>query len=550
MRFNLLTGISFFSIVAVSLLPISSIFFLVPHYESVLTSITEEDAIRVAKHLAEAVRNNGTAPNGITLQPNYDSVIKEVIKDFQIMKVKIFSKEGKIVFSTDPKEVGMMNTHDYFFDVISKGKTLAKVVKKNTPSMEGQIQVADIVETYVPITKEGQFLGAFEIYYDITQRKQRLDLVIKKYMATVFPISIFLFVAVLITVKKARQHMAQRQEVEDALWKAHNELEMRVEARTADLNRTNDELLKEIHKREAYEGELQLAANVFENVIEGICVTDGKGIIERVNKGFSAITGYNESEVVGQNPRILKSGKHPIKYYAEMWKSLLTTGQWHGKIWNRRKNGEIYQEWLSISSIKDSKNKTTHFVGLFYDISQLLKHQEQLTHKAYHDLLTNLPNRESFFDQLQKQISQAKRRQKLLAVLFIDLDDFKVINDSLGHAFGDIFLQEVAKRLESCCREEDSVGRFGGDEFVMALGELNDADEINLIANRIFEIFSAPVCHQGNDMEIKASIGAAIYPLDAEESADLVKKADMAMYQAKKKGKNKFQLYVDPNQVI
>ncbi|MFA6499627.1 MAG: diguanylate cyclase [Desulfurivibrionaceae bacterium] len=546
MRFNLLTGIFFLSIVAVSLLPISSIFFMVPHYEAVLTSITEEDAIRVAKHLADAVRNNGTSPNGITLQADYESVIEEVIKDFQIMKVKIFSKEGEIVFSTDHKEIGMTNTHDYFFDVVSKGKTLAKVVKKNTPSLDGQVQTAEIVEIYVPITKEGKILGAFEIYYNITQRKQRLDLVIRKYMATVFPVSIFLFVAVLIAVNKARQHMAQRQEAEAALQKTHNELEKRVEARTVELNRTNDELLKEIHKREAYEGELRLAAMVFENVIEGICITDATGTIKRVNKGFSAITGYTESEAVGRNPRILKSGKHPTKYYKEMWKTLLTTGQWHGKIWNRRKNGEIYQEWLSISSIKDTKNQTTHFVGLFYDISQLLKHQEQLAHKAYHDILTKLPNRELFFDQLQKKISNAKRHQKLLVVLFIDLDDFKIINDSLGHDFGDIFLQEVAKRLEFCCREEDSVGRFGGDEFVMALGEITDTYEIKLITDRIFEVFSDPVCHQEKDMEIKASIGAAIYPLDAEESADLVKKADLAMYQAKKMGKNKCQLYARP----
>lgn len=537
MRFNLLSSIFFLSIVAVSILPISSIFFLVPSYESVLISITEEEAIRVADHLAETLKNNGESAKHVST--DLAPVITDAITSFKIKKIKMFSATGAIVYSTDPKEIGKINTHDYFFNIVSKGQTLTKVVKKNTPSLEGQIQVADIVETYVPIMKANHFLGAFEIYYDITQRKHRLDLVIRKYMATVFPISLFLFAAVVITVNKAKQQMVQRQKAEETLRKTHDELEMRVEERTAALNQTNETLLKEMQKREAYEEELRLAANVFDNVIEGICVTDRHGTIERINKGFSAITGYSEQEVLGKNPRVLKSGKHSVQYYKEMWKSLLSTGQWHGEIWNRRKNGEIYQEWLSISSIKDAENRTTHFIGLFYEVSKLLKQQEQLTHKAYHDILTQLPNRELFFKQLRRQLAHAKRHQKLLAVLFIDLDDFKLINDSLGHQAGDVFLQEVAKRLQSCCREEDYIGRFGGDEFVMVLSDLNSADEIDLIAERIFAIFNAPVSYKKDAMEIKASIGAALYPQDAENHEDLIKKADMAMYRAKQSGKNK-----------
>ena len=197
---------------------------------------------------------------------------------------------------------------------------------------------------------------------------------------------------------------------------------------------------------------------------------------------------------------------------------------------------------MSISSIKDQNNKTTNFVGVFYEVSRLLKLQEKLSHKAFHDVLTQLPNRELFFDRLEKQIAHAKRNQKLLAVIFIDIDDFKSINDSLGHDFGDAFLLEVANRLQYCCRDEDTVARFGGDEFIMLLSDLNAEEEITQVAERIFKAFSAQFCYHNEDLEIKASLGAAYYPKDAKEMAELVRRADVAMYRAKQGGKNKFHL--------
>lgn len=285
-----------------------------------------------------------------------------------------------------------------------------------------------------------------------------------------------------------------------------------------------------------------LAAKVFENVIEGVCITSASGEIERVNHGFTSITGYTEAEVVGENPRILKSGRHDSVFYQNMWASLLESGKWQGEIWNRRKNGEIYRELLSISSIKDAKNKITHYVGIFYDVRNLLRRQEQLTYKAYHDPLTDLPNRELFFDRLEKLLSHAKRNRQQCALMFVDLDDFKMVNDNLGHQFGDIFLREVASRLRSCCRDEDTVARYGGDEFVMVLGELNDENDVIGMAERVFAIMDPPVQYGQKNMKITASIGIAVFPKDAQNLRDLIAEADRAMYYAKKSGKHSYQL--------
>lgn len=302
-------------------------------------------------------------------------------------------------------------------------------------------------------------------------------------------------------------------------------------------------IVSDITERKKVASEMQMAYKVFENAVEGITVTDVDGTILYVNPAFTRITGYNNAEAVGRNPRVLRSDKHSNTFYKDMWTGLTEKGQWQGEIWNRRKSGEAYPEWLSISAIKDAAGKTTQYVAVFYDITDEKKSREQIHHLAYHDPLTGLPNRQLLSDRLDMEIKHAFRNNKKVSVLFVDLDDFKKINDSLGHLIGDALLREAAGRIKSHCREGDSVARVGGDEFVVLLSQIDDVQFSTEIADRIIKTLTKPFSIEGNHCYIGASIGIAIYPSDGSNPGELVKNADIAMFRAKEGGKNSYQLF-------
>ncbi|MBU2538274.1 MAG: diguanylate cyclase, partial [Proteobacteria bacterium] len=238
--------------------------------------------------------------------------------------------------------------------------------------------------------------------------------------------------------------------------------------------------------------QMVLSDNVFENSIEGIVITNADGIIQRINRAFSDITGYGQEEVMGQNPRILKSERHDSEFFAEMWRALVDDGQWQGEIWNRRKDGEIYPQWLTISSIRDPQENIVNYVGVFHDMTEIKLHEEQLRYQAHHDALTGLPNRVLFHDRLGVAMAHARRHESKVAVLFLDLDNFKRINDSLGHSVGDLLLKEVAIRLNNCLREIDSLARYGGDEFIVLFEGVEEEESVMLAGQRIIEAL-APV---------------------------------------------------------
>jgi diguanylate cyclase (GGDEF)-like protein/PAS domain S-box-containing protein len=302
-------------------------------------------------------------------------------------------------------------------------------------------------------------------------------------------------------------------------------------------------LVSDISERKQYEEQLLLLASVFENAVEGIVITDTEGTIQKVNPGFTTITGYSANEAVGKNPRILKSDHHDPEFYRKMWSDLQEKGIWSGEIWNRRKGGEAYPEHLSISAIRDSQGTTSHYISIFYDLTEIKRGEKQLKHLAYHDALTGLPNRQLFIDRLENALSHARRDSTKLAVLFVDLDNFKNINDSLGHNIGDLFLQNIAKTLESCLREEDTVARLGGDEFIILLPGIKQALDGIEVVQRIFEAFAQPVSLKGKDLFTSASIGISIFPGDGLDAESLIKNSDLAMYRAKALGKNTYQLF-------
>jgi diguanylate cyclase (GGDEF)-like protein/PAS domain S-box-containing protein len=300
---------------------------------------------------------------------------------------------------------------------------------------------------------------------------------------------------------------------------------------------------EDVTARKHAEERLKLAATVFEYSIEGIVITDPVGTILSVNPGFTAITGYPPEEVLGKNPRVLKSDRHPPEFYQAMWRQIATAGSWSGEIWNRRKNGEAYPEWLTISAIRNERGEISHYVSIFHDITEIKRQQEAIEFQAHHDALTGLPNRVLFADRLDMALAQIGRSGAKLAVLFLDLDNFKHINDSLGHAVGDLVLQELARRLKKVLRAVDTISRQGGDEFIAILPEIHASEYAGVAAQRILESLHHPFRPQDHELYATASIGIAIAPDDGAAPGDLIKNADLAMYRAKELGRNNYQFF-------
>lgn len=304
-------------------------------------------------------------------------------------------------------------------------------------------------------------------------------------------------------------------------------------------------MLQDITQRKQAEEKLRLSAIVFENTAEGVMITDCTGRIISANKAFSEITGYGQEELIGKTGSILKSGRHDEQFYAAMWGEIRVSGHWQGEIWNRRKNGDTYPEWLTISAVKDEHGEVTHYVGVFSDISALKESESKLDHLAHHDPLTGLPNRLLLNARTEHSLSRARRNNSLLAILFLDLDHFKNINDTLGHPVGDLLLQETAQRLVACVREEDTVSRLGGDEFTILLEDLSDSRFASTIAQKINTSLLEKFVLQGHEVFISCSIGISIFPNDGNDVTTLFKNADSALYRAKDQGRNNYQYYTD-----
>lgn len=292
------------------------------------------------------------------------------------------------------------------------------------------------------------------------------------------------------------------------------------------------------------EAQLKLAACVFDSTLDGILITDSSGIVLSVNPAFSRITGYSADEAIGQTPRFLKSYRHSQEFYVLMWEKITTEGQWYGEIWNRRKDGDLFLERLTISMVRDEKGRPLRYVSVFSDITDLWHKDEHLKHLAFYDALTDLPNRTLLMERSDQKIANCKRQQFKLAVMFLDLDGFKLINDKFGHNVGDELLRVISNRLLELVRESDIVARLGGDEFVFVLNNPKAKDEVLLVAERLISALNEPVELFGITLEIGVSVGISMFPDDGLTSMDLIKKADKAMYASKASGKNAVHFFV------
>ncbi|MET3455346.1 EAL domain-containing protein [Pseudomonas kilonensis] len=302
-------------------------------------------------------------------------------------------------------------------------------------------------------------------------------------------------------------------------------------------------IARDITERHMMQEKLQQAATVFESTAEGVLITDTQQHISAVNRAFTEITGYSETEALGHTPRLLASGLHDSAFYAAMWHQLTAEGHWQGEISNRRKNGELYPSWLTISAVRNRDRQITHFVAVFADISSLKHAQARLDYQAHHDPLTGLPNRTLFESRLLAALNSQQENGSQGAVLFLDLDRFKHINDSLGHPVGDLLLKGIAVRLREQLRDIDTVARLGGDEFIILLPGLQQPSDAEHIAQKLLNCFTAPFQAGEHEFFISASIGTSLYPQDGCDVATLVKNADAAMYRSKAKGRNRVEKY-------
>ncbi|MBI3445676.1 MAG: EAL domain-containing protein [Magnetospirillum sp.] len=297
-------------------------------------------------------------------------------------------------------------------------------------------------------------------------------------------------------------------------------------------------VVEDVTERKRLEDHMRLAATVFESTGEGLFVTDEKRRIIHVNPAFTELTGFSPDEVMGRTPKFLASGRHPPEFYDKMFRTLNESGKWQGEIWNRRKTGEMFAEWLNIAVVRNERNELTNYVAVFSDITSRKQDEERLNYQANHDPLTRLPNRTLFQERLSRALTRAHRNQSTVALLFIDLDFFKQVNDTLGHLAGDILLQQVAERLTACVRQGDTVARLAGDEFTVILEDIAEPRDGAVVAHKILSVMAEPFDLQGHEARISSSIGVALYPSDAGDPQSLIKLADTAMYRAKHQGRN------------
>ncbi len=308
------------------------------------------------------------------------------------------------------------------------------------------------------------------------------------------------------------------------------------------LRRYNARLLREANRRRRSEKHLRLYARVFQAAQEGIMITDANNRIMDVNQAFTRMTGYEPGEIISSTPRILQSGKQDKAFYDDMWASIRRQGSWQGEIWNRRKDGSVFPEWLIINAVKDETGRIANYVGIFSDITERIQAEENLRYLAHYDMLTGLPNRRHFRHRLNAALLDAKQNGTMVGLLIIDLDRFKIINDSLGHETGDRLLVQAANRLRRCIREPLFVSRLGGDEFTVILPGLQDPKEATDVADTVLKELAQKFHVDPHELYITGSVGISLYPRDGSDPETLVSHADSAMYAAKEQ-RNGYRLF-------
>ena len=471
--------------------------------------------------------------------------IAEMAIDTGVLKVKIYSPEGYLFFSTEPSQIGAIQSDNQGVLMAASGRVVSQITHRNKfDTFERTVVDRDVLASYMPIREGERVVAVFELYSDITPFVGQMKRLRNVVLASVAIAMLLLYGLLSYLIWKANRIIDRQQA---SLEENNRTLETRVAERTHAIASVNDKLRTEMAERIRAETDLRLAATVFESTGEGVVIAGPDQKVIAVNRAFTDITGYTFEEAVGNTPRMLKSGRQGDAFYLSMWKSLNERGQWAGEIWNRRKCGEVYPEWLSLSAVRDDAGSLTHYVGVFSDISVLRASQDRLEYLAHHDVLTGLPNRVQLSRQLSAAIARARESGRGFDLLFIDLDHFKHVNDTLGHSLGDMLLHQVGGALRACLNES-VVARVGGDEFVAVLepvgcGQASGTDPATDAATAVLAALSNPFSVDEHQLYVGASVGIVRYPEHGETAEVLLAHADAAMYRAKSQGRNSWCVY-------
>lgn len=443
------------------------------------------------------------------------SRVIEAMRNTQVVKLKLYDLNGRTIFSTDPSQIGKNYRDNPAFISAAKGNPMSELTHRDHFStFDRELENLDVLSSYVAL-RTGQsepIEGVVEVYSNVTGWVERTDRLAN--LVTFYTVSmlVLLYAALFVIVQRA------------------------------------DRLLRIQYDELTRSGsELRIAATTFE-IQQCMMVTDPQGVIVRINLAFRTCTGYSSEQAIGQSLRLIASGRHGEDFFEAMWNVARETGSWQGEIWNRRQSGEIYLDWLTICAVYGPGREITHFIATMMDITQRKKDEERVSLLAFYDPLTQLPNRRLLQDRLQHAMTTSARTQQWGAVMFIDLDHFKAVNDTLGHEIGDLMLQEVAQRLQSSLRNSDSAARLGGDEFIVMLENLDlqhDAAraQARLIGEKLLEKVNQPCTLAGHDCKIGASIGIALFGAQDRSVSEILKKADKAMYQVKAAQRNSVQIF-------
>jgi len=532
---NLLRGILLISLCSVVFLPFYTFFFLHPAFERLLTEKTEEEAARVASHLATILMTEKTQVTKSAITPEFERELEKILRDMQLVKVKVFSHTGEIMYSTDPKEIGGINQKKYFHEIVAKGNTHTQVVKKASPSLEGQIMTRDVVETYVPLMQGGQFLGAFELYYDITESKGKLDKLVSESSVIVLLVTTVLLAGVIFSALNALRSLRARVAAESELRRHHDHLEQLVEVRTREIMQVSEQIEKQMIEKQQMESSLLAAEAKYRSLVEStedsIYLVDADYRYLFMNKKHAKRMGLKPEQFVGHAYSEFHSPEETAKFIENVDR-IFRTGESLQHEHQSKRDGRYFLQTLSPA--KDQGDNVIAVTIVSKDISDRKRMEEELRTLSLTDELTGLYNRRGFMTLADQYFKIANRMKNKVSVLYADLDGLKGINDTFGHQAGDRALTETASLLRNTFRESDIVARIGGDEFVVMPVIMSNVTR-ETIAARIHDNIAAINAQPGRKYTLSLSYGVAFYdpehPCTAE---DLLDQGDRRMYENKK----------------